>query len=259
MNEGEAKNRNTKRCVLVGYSSEYWTPAYSHYYVPAMFQGTLLSDKSDHTGQLYRRNRYYVPASGRVTQEDPIGLAGGLNSYGFANGDPVNFSDPFGLCPVCLVWAGVEAGFSLYDLYDLGKTAVNYSRGRASKLELSVTAAGAGIGFFTAGGGLGKASRLALRSADSWGNAATLGRHFRDHGAALERGTPESMRIWHQTLQRAQKEGLPTKIDRDGVIRVFDPATNTFGAFNANGTTRTFFKPTSKTYWDSQPGSSPEL
>lgn len=34
-----------------------------------------------------------------LTQEDPIGLAGGLNLYGFANGDPVNFSDPFGLCP----------------------------------------------------------------------------------------------------------------------------------------------------------------
>lgn len=36
---------------------------------------------------------------GRLTQEDPIGLAGGLNLYGYANGDPVNFSDPFGLCP----------------------------------------------------------------------------------------------------------------------------------------------------------------
>ena len=92
-----AKNCNTKRCVLVGYSAEYWTPAYSQYYVPNMFQGTLLSNKSDHTGQLYRRNRYYDPATGRFTQEDPIGLAGGLNLYGFANGDPVNFSDPFGL------------------------------------------------------------------------------------------------------------------------------------------------------------------
>jgi hypothetical protein len=35
---------------------------------------------------------------GWFTQIDPIGLAGGLNLYGFAGGDPVNFSDPFGLC-----------------------------------------------------------------------------------------------------------------------------------------------------------------
>jgi hypothetical protein len=43
--------------------------------------------------------RFYDSATGRFTQPDPIGLAGGLNTYGFANGDPVNFSDPFGLCP----------------------------------------------------------------------------------------------------------------------------------------------------------------
>jgi hypothetical protein len=27
-------------------------------------------------------------------------LRGGLNLYGYAGGDPVNFSDPFGLCPI---------------------------------------------------------------------------------------------------------------------------------------------------------------
>ena len=55
-------------------------------------------DQQDATGLLYRRNRYYDPMSGRFTQEDPIGLAGGLNTYGFAAGDPVNYSDPFGFC-----------------------------------------------------------------------------------------------------------------------------------------------------------------
>jgi RHS repeat-associated protein len=68
------------------------------FFVPRAFQGSLLEDKQDGAGTLYRRNRVYDPASGRFTQEDPIGLAGGMNLYGFAGGDPVNNSDPFGLC-----------------------------------------------------------------------------------------------------------------------------------------------------------------
>jgi RHS repeat-associated protein len=63
----------------------------------APWQGTLIAQKLDAVGTLYRRNRSYDPASGRFTQEDPIGLAGGMNLYGYAGGDPINFSDPFGL------------------------------------------------------------------------------------------------------------------------------------------------------------------
>ena len=65
------------------------------------WHGTLLNEKRDESGLLYRRNRYYDPATGRFTQEDPIGLAGGVNVYGFANGDPVSYADPYGLaaCP----------------------------------------------------------------------------------------------------------------------------------------------------------------
>ena len=62
--------------------------------------GNLIDMKKDGSGYLYMRNRYYDPATARFTQTDPIGLAGGLSAYGFAGGDPVNFSDPFGLCPV---------------------------------------------------------------------------------------------------------------------------------------------------------------
>lgn len=66
---------------------------------PVTWTGTILTGKRDETGTLYRRNRSYDPKSGRFTQKDPIGLAGGINLYGYAGGDPVNFSDPFGLCP----------------------------------------------------------------------------------------------------------------------------------------------------------------
>jgi RHS repeat-associated protein len=65
--------------------------------------GSLFTGMRDASGQMYMRNRYYDPASGQFTQPDPIGLAGGLNSYGFAAGDPVSYADPYGLCPVKLM------------------------------------------------------------------------------------------------------------------------------------------------------------
>jgi RHS repeat-associated protein len=45
------------------------------------------------------RNRAYDQATGRFTQEDPIGIVGGLNLYAYAANNPVTFTDPFGLCP----------------------------------------------------------------------------------------------------------------------------------------------------------------
>jgi RHS repeat-associated protein len=72
-----------------------WTPRST----PYQWFGSLVTEQADASGLLYRRNRYYDPKVGRFTQPDPIGIAGGLNSYGFASGDPVNYSDPFGLCP----------------------------------------------------------------------------------------------------------------------------------------------------------------
>ncbi len=58
--------------------------------------------RADASGLTFLRNRYYDPNTGRFTQMDPIGLAGGLNLYGFAGGDPINFSDPFGLFKIDL-------------------------------------------------------------------------------------------------------------------------------------------------------------
>lgn len=45
------------------------------------------------------------------------------------------------------------------------------------------------------------------------------------------------------------------KVDEDGVIRVYDSDTNTFGSYNSDGTTRTYFKPEDgQAFFDSQPG-----
>lgn len=51
------------------------------------------------TGLYYLRARYYDPSLGRFLSEDATGLAGGINSYVYADNDPVNRTDPLGLCP----------------------------------------------------------------------------------------------------------------------------------------------------------------
>ncbi|WP_414147499.1 RHS repeat-associated core domain-containing protein [Erwinia sp. BNK-24-b] len=56
------------------------------------FQGQYLDRE---TGLHYNLFRYYDPVAGRFTQVDPIGLAGGVNTYAYV-GDPLTWVDPLG-------------------------------------------------------------------------------------------------------------------------------------------------------------------
>ncbi|MGH7930615.1 MAG: RHS repeat-associated core domain-containing protein [Candidatus Binatia bacterium] len=67
------------------------------------------------------RNRAYDSRTGRWTQEDPIGVAGGLNLYQFNGNDPVAYTDPFGLCPEKLRVKGKERECSEWNQAQVAK------------------------------------------------------------------------------------------------------------------------------------------
>lgn len=90
----------------------------------------------------------------------------------------------------------------------------------------------------------------------TWGNYRTLQDHYDRHGPDFGSTSPEeyARQAW-EFLQRAMDERLPAKLDdSDGTIRVWDPKTKAFAAYNRDGTTKTYFKPGSPDYFSRQPG-----
>ncbi|MBL8998758.1 MAG: RHS repeat-associated core domain-containing protein [Gemmatimonadetes bacterium] len=166
--------------------------------------GSLILEQADASGLLYRRNRYYDPASGRFTQMDPIGLAGGLNLYGFAGGDPVNFSDPFGLCP------DPEDGWCR--LFEAGMAGLGATVGL-------IAGGGVGLGATVLSGGALAAPAVAATAATTALGAAyglAAGRAlsnvlFSKSGREQEPG--QQYEEISEAQQRVRRQGQPDKIN----------------------------------------------
>ncbi|WP_276523954.1 RHS repeat-associated core domain-containing protein, partial [Zooshikella ganghwensis] len=62
-------------------------------FIALRFPGQYYDPES---GLFYNYQRYYDSSVGRYTTTDPIGLQGGLNTFAYVEGNPVNRVDPFG-------------------------------------------------------------------------------------------------------------------------------------------------------------------
>ncbi|HEY4091632.1 MAG TPA: RHS repeat-associated core domain-containing protein [Luteibacter sp.] len=102
-----ADGLNTPRAVTSAVGAIVWGWAYQGNpfgeQVPTSTNGYVLNLRfpgqyyDAESGIVYNVNRYFDASTGRYLQSDPIGLAGGLSTYGYVAGNPLGAVDPQGL------------------------------------------------------------------------------------------------------------------------------------------------------------------
>jgi len=117
--------------------------------------------ENDGNGLYYYRARYYSPATHRFIAEDPIGLNGGINTYGYVEGNPVTLKDPLGLWafgdPLPQGFVDFTAGFgdaasfglsrhirNLYGIQGVDYCSTSYAQGEGAGVVGSVGTLAAG-------------------------------------------------------------------------------------------------------------------
>lgn len=151
--------------------------------------------ENDRTGLYYYRARYYMPSCGRFISEDPIGTKGGLNVYGYVNGDPVSMIDPSGELGII----GAVAGFGIDVALQLASNGGNWSC-------ISWTQAGiAGALGAVGGGAIAGAFRHSV-SGKKWADAAqnwsSVSRRYR-----RAHDVPGDHEVHHWLIERNSKIG----------------------------------------------------
>jgi RHS repeat-associated protein len=93
--------------------------------------------ENDNTGLYYYRARYYDPKIQRFVSSDPIGLAGGLNTYAYVDNNPIGYIDPYGLYRCvggasCDFTPPMQSALQCFDTCTGRDTAITGGRGNRS-------------------------------------------------------------------------------------------------------------------------------
>jgi RHS repeat-associated protein len=141
--------------------------------------------------------RDYDPRLGRYVESDPLGLEGGINTYAYANNNPVNAVDPSGTI-VETGWDIANIAMGVYSFFD-NLFQGNYAAAGIDAVGLGVDVAAAAIP------GVPGGAAAAIGAARSEAAAITLSRklHGAQHAASAATAEPLAKQLARESAESA--------------------------------------------------------
>ncbi|HVK53202.1 MAG TPA: RHS repeat-associated core domain-containing protein [Pseudoxanthomonas sp.] len=189
------------------------------------------------TGFWHNGYRDYDSRTGRYLQSDPLGLAGGLNTYAYAGANPVTHVDPLGLKATCKCTdSGAEVNINFKFKGDGASDATKISAFRsaienlwsAPGFKVTTSIGGFGATTINLASGSGRSFMRGNRGtwymdADPWVGAHEAGHIMKldDKYTEPTRGHAIPQPGWENTIM-AQHLGAVTPADRQGVLDALD-------------------------------------
>ncbi len=188
-----------------------------------------------------RSMRFYEPRTGRYITSEPIGLGGGMNTYLYANGNPTNNADEFGLLAdgsMAEACYGQPQSTRDYLRQEAEKPLTACKKNALANFALGITPIGSAIGL-----GLDLAGfefdfdepEFSSQDYDAGTQLALIG-HISDahakeaYQARIARLKSQIERRSKQALKRARAKALGKTLARKGFFRVIGKRLGPIGA-----------------------------
>ncbi|PLY04476.1 MAG: hypothetical protein C0622_02810 [Desulfuromonas sp.] len=195
--------------------SVVWSATYAAFGLAVVDESSTITNNLRFPGQYFDAetgggnnwNRYYDPGTGRYTQVDPIGFAGGdVNLYGYVKSNGIISIDPFGLAGLDVT--NPTSVVNDFEVYRMIKTLALMAKNEPSKGVFEYSA----VCYLCNKSGRVICKKMRAKRIGLQGNAES---YDFSHDKCIKNGDEDCTQFLHMHMHEGEKRPRPSSIDSE--------------------------------------------